>query len=163
MARTHAARERVKSSVTSCNNRISVASGVPCGSEWRPLLRKCAVNTFLQQWINTRNKGSGVFCGSAPRLDTEDLTQSDCYNYRDKICCQETSSEDKILLCVLWLQWYWSVVQWDCYNYCVKIRCQEMSSIDKIILCELWLRWKLQSVVQWGCYIWLWWRSVSGR
>jgi hypothetical protein len=48
MARTHAAEESVMYAVTSRNNRRGVARGV---------------------------LGSGVFCGSAPRLYNEDLTQ----------------------------------------------------------------------------------------
>jgi hypothetical protein len=40
----------------------------------------------------------------------------DSYNYCVKISYQGTPSEDRRLLCELWLQWYWGVVQWDYYS-----------------------------------------------
>jgi hypothetical protein len=66
---------------------------------------------------------------------------------------QETSSEDRKLLCGLWLKWYLECeVQWDCYHICVKIGYQETSSEDRRLLCVLWLQWYLECVVQWECY-----------
>jgi hypothetical protein len=66
MARTHAAEERVMYVVTSRNNRRCVANGVLCGSAPRSLLSSDAVNTSLQQRINTQQYRKWCFLWFRP-------------------------------------------------------------------------------------------------
>jgi hypothetical protein len=64
---------------------------------------------WLTDWLTDRQSPCDFDVDFELTVHLEYVVQRDCYDYCVKIGYQETSGEDRGLLCELWLQFIWSV------------------------------------------------------